>query len=157
MNGIELSFAQQSLAFAYSFLLGAFLGVLYGALKFLRYAFSPGRAAVISLDIIFMLIWAMSVFFFSLSYLMGFIRAYVFVGSFAGFLLYRITIGRLLCGLYSPLIRFVKKILQKTCEKTKLITKYLLKIAGKILYNISRKTKSFRNHQNKKRKTHEVV
>ncbi|MBQ1453587.1 MAG: spore cortex biosynthesis protein YabQ [Ruminococcus sp.] len=156
MDGLELTFEQQTVAFMWSFALGAGLGVFYGALKFLRFTFSLGRATVIAVDIFFMLVWSMSVFFFSLGYLMGFIRAYVFAGSFIGFLLYRLTAGRLLCKLYSPLIRFIKELLQKTCEKSKLIAKYLLKIARKVLYNINRKSESLKSDHEIKRKSHEV-
>lgn len=136
---MELTFAQQSVAFGYSFILGLFLAVFYGALKFLRYAFSPGKTAVVILDILFMLVWAMSVFFFSLAYLMGFIRLHVIAGSVAGFLLYRLTAGRLLFRIYSPVIRFIKRILKKILLKLKIFANYLLKIVGKVLYNISRK------------------
>ena len=156
MDGLELTFAQQSVAFMWSFVLGAGLGVLYGALKFLRFTLTPGRAAIIASDIFFMLVWSMSVFFFSLGYLMGFVRAYVIIGSAAGFFLYRLTAGRLLFKIYAPIIRFVKKALQKICEKSKLIAKYLLKIARKILYNISRKSGSLYSDHKIKRKSHEV-
>lgn len=140
----------------WSFVLGAALGAFYGALKFLRFTFTPGRAAVIAADIFFMLVWSMAVFYFSLGYLMGYVRAYVIIGSAAGFLLYRLTAGRLLFKLYAPLVRLAKKMLQKTCEKSKIFARYLLKIARKILYNISRKTRSRSSGRNIKRKTHEV-
>lgn len=153
---MELTFAQQSVAFGYSFILGLFLAVIYGALKFLRYAFSLGKATVVILDILFMLVWAMSVFFFSLAYLMGFIRVHVIAGSFTGFLLYRLTVGRLIFKIYSPLIRFLRKFLKKTSLKLKIFAKYLLKIVGHILYNIINKLQWFNNRKHEKRKKHEV-
>ena len=136
---MELTFAQQSVAFGWSLILGLGLAVFYGALKFLRYAFSLGRAAVLALDIFFMLVWALSVFFFSLAFLMGFIRVHVIAESLGGFLLYRLTAGRLVFRIYSPVIRFLKKILKKISLKLKIIAKYLLKIVGQILYNIINK------------------
>ena len=153
---MELTFAQQSLAFGYSFILGLFLAVFYGALKFLRYAFSLGKTAVVILDIIFMLVWAMSVFFFSLAYLMGFIRFHVITGSLAGFLLYRLTVGRLLFRIYSPIIRFVKKTLKKISLKLKIFAKYILKIVGHLLYNIINIKERFSYIKHRKRKKYEV-
>ena len=82
---MELSFAQQSVAFGWSFALGAGLGVLYGLLRFLRFSFSLGKTAVFALDLLFMLTWATAAFFFSLAFLRGFVRFYVFIGSLGGF------------------------------------------------------------------------
>ena len=114
---MELSFAQQSVAFGWSFALGAGLGVLYGLLRFLRFSFSLGKTAVFALDLLFMLTWATAAFFFSLAFLRGFVRFYVFIGSLGGFLLYRLTIGRFLCRLYQPVVRFIGKVSQKISEK----------------------------------------
>lgn len=129
--------AQQSAAFGYSVLLGVALGVVYGLLRFWRTAFCPGRLAVVLSDSCFMLVWALAIFFFSLAFLSGFVRFYVAAGSLAGLLLYRLTVGRVLIRIYSPIIRITKKAFQKICEKTKIFAKYLLKIACKLLYNIN--------------------
>ena len=160
---MELTFAQQSFAFLASLVMGACLGVLYGLLRFFRFAFAPGRAVVTVLDVLFMLVWALLVFFFSLAFLSGYIRLYVFAGSFLGFLAYRLTAGRLLSCLYRPVVLAVKKLLQKICEKLKIFAKYLLKIAAKVLYNSFRGIGCLRNHYRsrrqaatEKRKNHET-
>ena len=148
---MELTFAQQSAAFLYSFVLGAGLAVFYGLIKFCRFSLSLSKAAVIVLDVFFMLVWAVSVFFFSLAFLSGYIRFYVFIGSLAGFLVYRLTFGRLLFVVYSPAVRFLRRAFRKICEKLKLIADYLLKIAYKILYNIViKKDDLIRKHKSKK-------
>lgn len=155
---MELSFEQQTLAFLLSVPLGVLLGAGYGVFKFCRYAFLPGRAATVALDILFMLLWAMSVFFFSLGYLMGYIRFYVFLGSFLGFLLYRLTLGRLFFHIYRPVLRFLRVIFHKSSVKIKIFAKYLLKIAGNLLYNISVRVERFRNKRtDTKRKSNELV
>lgn len=146
---MELTFAQQTTAFFWSFVPGVGLAVFYGVLKFLRFTFSPGKAAVIAADIFFMLVWALTVFFFSLAFLLGYVRLYVFVGTFMGFLLYRLTIGRLLFMLYSPVISFLKNFHQKISKKIKIFAKYLLKIACRLLYNISRVKDSIKNKHKK--------
>lgn len=146
---MELSFAQQSAAFLYSFVLGAMLAAVYGIIKFFRFAFSWGKAAVMAADIAFMLLWALSVFFFSLAFLYGYIRFYVFLGSFAAFLAVRLTLGRIFYALYSPLVRYAKKILHKICRKLKIFANYLLKIAHKVLYNIVSKKECFKTKRKK--------
>lgn len=132
---MELSFAQQTAAFGWSILLGIGLALFYGVLKFLRVLFAFGKAAVIVVDVIFMLVWALAAFYFSLAFLSGYIRLYVFFGSFIGFAAYRLFPGRLLGRIYCTLIGALKAIFHKICIKVKLFAKYLLKIAGKLLYN----------------------
>lgn len=159
---MELSFAQQTVAFLYSLVLGAALAAVYGLMKFCRFAFSLGKIAVVVLDFLFMQLWAMSVFFFSLAYLRGYVRFYVFLGSFAGFLPVRLTIGRVMFAVYSPLLCLIKAILHKFCRKLKIFANYLLKIVHQILYNISSKKERFIRQRkitttnSEKRKKHEV-
>lgn len=142
---MELTFYQQSVAFMYSVLLGLALGVIYGVLKIIRIAFFSNKISVFISDIFFMLVAAMSVFYFSLAFLYGYIRIYVFIGCITGFLLYRCTLGKVTSMLYCPLINFIKKILGKIKLKLKKITKKLLKIANKILYNILTKMSIFKD------------
>lgn len=155
---MELSFAQQSSAFGWSLLLGAMLSVLYGLMKFCRFTFSLGRAATVALDIGFMLIWALSLFYFCLGFLWGCVRVHVVFGSLLGFLLCRLTVGRISFLLYRPVVGFFKAVLQKIRGKLKIFAKYLLKIAYKLLYNIRSKIESFKkNHaESKKRKANRI-
>ncbi|WP_405352302.1 spore cortex biosynthesis protein YabQ, partial [Ruminococcus sp.] len=77
---MEIDFYIQSQAFLYSLLLGVALGVVYGIFKFIRTAFLSTKASVIIADIIFMLIASISLFFFSLATLFGYVRIYVVFG-----------------------------------------------------------------------------
>ena len=133
---MELSFAQQSAAFLWSVALGASLAVLYGIFKFIRFSFSPGKAAVFLLDVLFMLSAAVSCFLFSLGFIQGYVRFYVFIGAAIGFAAYRMTVGRLTFILYSRFVLVCRKILNKILRKLKLFAKKLLKICHKILYNV---------------------
>lgn len=140
---MELTFAQQTTAFLWSIALGVFLGIFYGLLKIIRISASSGKALTVSLDIIFMLVSALSLFMLSLAYLLGFVRIYMFLGSLIGFLLYRITFGAAFSKLCTPIIRFVKKTLRIIFIYFKKIAKSLLKIAHKILYNKDEQLKLF--------------
>lgn len=140
---VELTFAQQSTAFLLSFLPGLCLGALYEALRFIKLCFNFGKAGTIVTDILFMLCSSVSLFLFSLAFLLGFVRIYVIVGCFAGFLFFKLTVGRLLSKIYCPVISFFKKKTRKIRNKIKKITKKLLKNGYNILYNICKKIRIF--------------
>ena len=141
---VELTFTQQSTAFMYSLLLGVCLGVFYEALKIIRLSFGFCKAGTIALDILFMLISSISVFLFSLAFLLGFIRIYVIAGTFSGFFAYKMLIGRVASKLYCPLISFFQKKSHNIWNKIKKIAKKLLKNTYNILYNISKRKRIFR-------------
>ena len=136
---MELSFSEQSAAFLWSLVLGCGLGVVYGVLRLLRVAFSLRRAAVFILDFLFMLLAAAAIFLFSVGMVRGTVRSYVLLGAAFGFFAYRLSLGRLFCMIYHPILVKIKKIMHKISGKMKKITKKLLKIAAKLLYNESGK------------------
>lgn len=133
---MELTFAQQSVAFLYSLLLGVGFGIFYAPFKMFRLAFCSKKSSVIAVDIFFMLCVSVVIYYFSLVFIMGYVRIYVFAGSLIGFLAYRLTLGVLFSKIYVPIISFVKKITNKIVLKLKNFTKKLLKITRNILYNI---------------------
>ena len=133
---MEQSFAVQSTAFLYSLPLGAVLGVIYGIIALLRKTLNLKKGTVIALDITFMLLCAVSIFYFSLGFLDGYIRVYVIFGAGLGFFIYRLTIGRLLQRILNPILLWLKRIIVAIFTKIKLIAKKLLKIGYHILYNV---------------------
>lgn len=133
---MELTFAQQSVAFLYSLLLGVGFGIFYAPFKMFRLAFCSKKSSVIAVDIFFMLCVSVVIYYFSLVFIMGYVRIYVFAGCLIGFLAYRLTLGALFSKIYVPIISFVKKITNKIVLKLKNFTKKLLKITRNILYNI---------------------
>lgn len=140
---MELTFAQQSIAFLRSIVLGVALGMVYGIFRFIRIAFGFKKIATIISDILYMLIVFVSVFLFSLAYLLGYIRVYVFIGTGLGVLIYIITLGRVMSKIYTPFIVCIKKIIKKINCKIKKNTKKLLKNIYNILYNNSNKRRIF--------------
>ncbi len=133
---MEQSFAVQSTAFLYSLPLGAVLGVIYGIIALLRKTLNLKKGTVIALDITFMLLCAVSIFYFSLGFLDGYIRVYVIFGAGLGFFIYRLTIGRLLQRILNPILSWIKRIIVAIFTKIKNIAKKLLKIGYHILYNV---------------------
>ena len=149
---MELSFPEQSAAFLWSLVLGVLLGVVYGGFRLVRVTFSLRRAAVFILDFLFMLLAAAAIFLFCIGMMRGYVRSYVLLGAAFGFFAYRLTLGRLFCMIYHPILVKSKKIMHKISGKMKKITKKLLKIAAKLLYNESgkkyRKPTRFRKRMN---------
>lgn len=149
---MELTFAQQSVAFLWSIVLGISMGLFYGILKFIRFSFSLRKVATFVLDVLFMLICAFAMFLFSLGFIDGYVRFYVIAGALIGFFAYRLTLGRLICGIYISVIRIYRKILNKISLKIKIFAKKLLKIGSKLLYNKSGKEDKFNSIFNKRKK-----
>lgn len=133
---MELSFAVQSAAFLYSIPLGAALGVVYGIIALLRKTLNLKKGAVVALDVTFMLLCSLSIFYFSLGFLEGYIRLYVIFGAALGFFIYRLTVGRIMQRILNPILLCVKRIIIAIFTKIKIIAKKLLKIGNQILYNI---------------------
>ena len=133
---MEQSFAVQSTAFLYSLPLGAVLGIIYGIIALLRKTLNLKKGTVIALDITFMLLCAVSIFYFSLGFLDGYIRVYVIFGAGLGFFIYRLTIGRLLQRILNPILSWIKRIIMAIFTKIKKKKKKLLKIGYHILYNV---------------------
>ncbi len=148
---MELTFEQQSFAFLWSIPLGAALGALYGVLALIRFAFNSKKSTVIPLDIIFMLLCSLCVFYFSLGFLDGYVRIYVILGVLIGFFIYRLTLGRLLHKIFKPIVKLTRGIIVAIFTKIELIAKKLLKISFKVLYNIWVRIESFNSSRKLKK------
>ncbi len=146
---MELTFIQQSIAFLYSLLIGVVLGIVYEVFKILRLGFCNKKQSVFILDLIYMLIASLSLFIFSIAFLQGYTRIYLFFGCFIGLIIFKVTLGRMFSKIYCPIILMIKKISHKIQCIFKKITKKLLKISHKILYNIISRISIFRNKLDK--------
>lgn len=145
---MELTFAQQSTAFLCSLVFGAAAGLLYDIFKIIRMTLCKGKASVFVTDFLYVFIVSLNLFIFSVAYMLGFVRVFVMFGSIIGFLVCRLTVGRLLSLVYCPLIYFGERICVKISRKIKKILKKLLKNSNKILYNVNKNKGIFRNNDN---------
>lgn len=146
---MELTFIQQSIAFLYSLMLGVILGLVYEIFKIIRIAFSFKKTTILFYDVVYVIIYTLAVFVFSIAFLQGYTRIYLFFGCFIGLVVFKITLGRLFSKIYCPLISFIKNLSHKIQFIFKKIAKKLLKIGHNILYNISNKISIFRNKLSK--------
>lgn len=154
---MELTFAQQSEAFIYSLILGVGFGIIYAPFKMFRLAFCLKKSSIIAVDIIYMLCVSIIIYYFSLVFIMGYVRIYIFAGSLLGFLAYRLTLGRVFSRIYVPVIKFLKRIINKIMHKLKKFTKKLLKITRDILYNIINRSSIIKNKITNKAKKQRVI
>ena len=116
---MELTFSQQTTAFLYSLIFGTAAGLFYDIFKIIRMTFCKSKISVFVLDLIYVLIVSLNLFIFSAAYMFGFVRMFVMFGSIIGFLVCRLTIGRLLSLVYCPLIYFGERICAKISRKIK--------------------------------------
>ena len=94
-------------------------GLLYDIFKIIRMTLCKGRASVFVTDFLYVFIVSLNLFIFSVAYMLGFFRVFVTVGSFVGFVICRLTLGRLLSLVYCPMIRFTESVCVKISQKLK--------------------------------------
>lgn len=115
---MELTFAQQSTAFLCSLVFGAAAGLLYDIFKIIRMTLCKGKASVLLQTFFMFLSFHLICLFFRCIYARIF-RVFVTVGSFLGFVICRLTLGRLLSLVYCPMIRFTESVCVKISQKLK--------------------------------------
>lgn len=155
----EIDLSNQLVTLGFSFCLGCLLCVIYDILRSLRKAGFNSFAAVFISDILFWVFSAFVNFIFLMARTCGEMRGYVAVGELAGFLLFRITVSRIvfpmLCFVFNAFkkihLRFtsamgsmclkIDEILSKTgkytakkFKTTEKSIKKLLKSGAKVLY-----------------------
>ncbi len=75
--------------------LGFLLGLYYDAFRVARVMMHSGKRVIFLQDVFYCLSSALLFFLFTISVTGGRMRWYLFVGTFAGFFAYRLTVGRL--------------------------------------------------------------
>lgn len=127
------------LVFLYSLLFGGLLYIFYDLLRFIRYALNNRRKVVVITDIIFMTVFSLVSFIFSLAYNFGSIRFYMIIGMLVSIIALRFTLGKLslvcflkiysiFCMIFEKIFKFFKKVLSK-----------LLKLFTSLVYNLGKK------------------
>ena len=113
MNGSMLVIA--------SFALGAFLSAVYDIFRLARLIREQKGVILFINDFVYSIIAAlcMTVLFFNLSY--GRMRAFAFAFVIVGFLIWRISVGKIFMLLMSRIIRLIKRILKSI--KTRIIAR----------------------------------
>ena len=166
---MELTFQQQTTAFAFSFLVGIGISFIYTILAMIRAIFAPSKTTLIIMDCVFMCLSAVITFLYSVAVTIGIVRWYVVFGEFVSCLAFYFLIGRylkksskfifdaikhflsfifmpifnLLCRLLVRLKSFVGAVWGKRKKKTQksgIFSKFRLQCHKKMLYNTSRRS-----------------
>lgn len=134
--------AEQTELFLLSVVMGAVFGVLFDVFRALRVVFPPlgGSAATAAEDIIFFVICGFGIYVFSLTFAGGEVRGYYWVGAFLGGVIYIMTVGKVVMGIFhgifDRLYRLIKKIFLIICGKfRKIIREKPLKSKVKFVKN----------------------
>lgn len=151
----EINNFSQILSFLYSFILGSIYCIVYDVIRAARKGFRCSDFAVFLQDIIFWLLCAVTCFCFLLSVTYGEIRAYIIIGIIFGFIVFRLTVSRVLYFILLRIMRALNFIFKKTnhallvffafCDKEIEAffkkTGHFLKIAGISLKKLLKKTR----------------
>ena len=106
----EISSYSQYICFLYSLVLGVSLGIVYDLFKLDRLLFKRSKIFLFFSDILFWLISAFLIFTFCVIFSNGQIRGFIVLGTLLGFIIYRLTLSKLIFLLVNPLKKLVKKL-----------------------------------------------
>lgn len=109
----EINSYSQYLCFLYSVLMGGAIGLLYDFFKIDRIIFKRSRWFIIFADILFWVISAFIFYSFAVVFSNGQVRGYLLFSSLLGFIIYKLTLSKLIILIISPIKKastFIKKL-----------------------------------------------
>lgn len=116
--------------------IGFVLGILYNILRFVRLSFPKMRIMSAVIDFLFMIVYGLVLFIFSVEYGTGYFRLYYVIASLLGFAVNMLTLGflvpplaRLFRRIYVFLARKLAVPFSFICQKS---TAFFVKIGEKI-------------------------
>lgn len=115
--------------------MGAVLCLLYDVFRILRMAFSPGKISAFIQDVLWFAIAAVATYMMCLARCRGEVRSYIVIGEVVGFVLFRLTVSRLLILAARPVIRTAKRLIRKLKS---IILKIIIPFIGKISNKIKK-------------------
>ena len=157
----------QTEIFIYSIICGIILGVIYDIFRITRIALKLNAVIIAIEDILYLFICAVMTFFYMLASNDGQIRFFIIVGEILGWVVYYFTVGEIVMGLSTAIIKFIKGVFRvlyrlfiapvialigylwkitcipvqkskKTLKKLRKNTKFRLKSYYILLYNVIR-------------------
>ena len=128
--------SDQTVYFLWSIALGAALGVVYDLVRAVRMVSRARGAGLVISDILFFVLCGIVTSLFALPFNKGGVRGFVMLGEAAGFLCWRLLPGSIMGKIYSHLAGILRKFSQKTHKIFEKTFIFLLKLTGRLLYNI---------------------
>lgn len=146
--------AEQTELFLLSVVMGGCFGVLFDVFRALRVLLPPlkGSAATAVGDIIFFCICGFGIYVFSLLFAGGEVRGYYWVGAFLGGVIYLLTVGTVVMGIFHGIFDRLYRILYKILGRAgkiigKIFHKILQKLKGKFVKNAKKIEEDEENFQ----------
>ena len=155
---MEISLTGQSVVFLFSCVVGGLLGVFYDVFRIIRIAFNSKWLSVFFQDLIFCVFSAFSIILLVFYTNSGTVRWFSLFGCFICFVLYHMTVGKLVIFMSKKIIDFIKKVLRFIykitvipVKKTVLLILKLLKKLLAFMLKTSGKIKGGMYYKNQKR------
>ena len=108
---MEISLTGQSIVFLFSCVVGGLLGAFYDVFRIIRIAFNSKWLSIFFQDLIFCILSAFSIILLVFYTNSGTVRWFSLFGCFACFVLYHMTVGKLIMFVSKKIIDFIKKVL----------------------------------------------
>ena len=147
---MEISVTEQGIVFLFSCVVGGLLGAFYDVFRIIRIAFGSKWLSVFFQDLIFCVFSAFSIILLVFYTNSGTVRWFSLFGCFVCFVLYHMTVGRLIMFVSKKIIDFIKKVLKFIYK----ITVIPLKIAVLFIFKQIKRLCKFTLKTFKKTKSH---
>ncbi|MCL1858827.1 MAG: spore cortex biosynthesis protein YabQ [Oscillospiraceae bacterium] len=156
---MEISITEQGVVFLFSCVVGGLLGAFYDIFRIIRIAFNSKWLSVFFQDLIFCIFSAFSIILLVFYTNSGRVRWFSLLGCFICFVLYHLTVGRIVIFMSKKIIDFIKRLLKFLYKITVIpvkitvlfILKQLKKLSGFML-RIFKKTQGNLYYGREKRK-----
>ncbi|MBQ8906022.1 MAG: spore cortex biosynthesis protein YabQ [Ruminococcus sp.] len=131
--GLEnfFSVSEQTELFWISCLCGPVIGVVFDCFRALRAIFPHNRLLVALEDCLFFSLYAVFLLCFSLTMARGELRWFYIAGNLLGFLVYYLTVGRIVLGILRCICKPIRRFFALICEKLRCFFVRVAKKSGK--------------------------
>ena len=114
--------------FLFSSAVGVFLGIFYDVFRIWRIAFNSKWASIFIQDFLFCVFSSLIIVILIFHTNSGSVRWFSLFGSFIAFLLYHLTVGKLVMYLAAKIIILVKKVLGFICKLIMTPIRFIIKL-----------------------------
>ena len=141
----EINSNLQALTFLYAVLMGGMYSLIYDIFKAYRIKYKPSGIFIFFQDIIYSAIISVVSFCFFLVFVNGEIRSYILLGFLIGFVIFRLTISRIILFVFG----FVFKIINLIFSYLNCAFLFLERVFGKFFIKIEKFLKNIANRLKK--------
>ena len=125
----------QSYLFLIFTLNGILIGFLFDFFRILRKIFKTANYITYIEDILFWILTGISIIFFLYKFSDGNLRVFIFIGLIFGFILYMLTLSKIIINIFVHIINFIIKILEKIFLIVKVPIKNIYNFLKKLILN----------------------